>query len=248
MTIQDHDAPIIADTELASCEDPNPQTLPAHDDTSSDEVPFKDDYPGYVDDTTGYAWDAWDTVTARAMRRHDDLLASSVEELEALDLEALDDLQRLAASRAWRAHDYEEESLDALGRIARSDMEHPAIRYDEVRAHLVERELRRGALTRAGQALGELAQRDPEHHMLWRLEALHTALGGDSQKASELIREGLRERPDDPELRYDVAKELADFGYTGWSKAYLKQARLVAERTGKRSVLVDVALLEGELP
>jgi thioredoxin-like negative regulator of GroEL len=206
----------------------------------------EDNYESYLDDELGYAWGVWDRTTLAEIARHDAILEATGDELRSTDPAGLDDLQRLALARAARRSGDLEGELDALRLIATPPMEHPGVDYIDVVDLLSSR-------------LCDAQLFDEAEHFIDRLEAEEwcevtreytralVALASDRSLGRSAFEEILRNSPDDPELRYDIAEDLARYGQLDTAHELLDEAELVATRTGIDAVLVDIELLRATI-
>ncbi len=207
---------------------------------------IEDNYPDYVDDERGYAWDVWDVLAADVMRRHDDVLNSSPEALGRLDPGGLDDLDRWAYARASRRHGDLEGFLDAGRLIVASERGHRGIDYRGVFATIIETLAREGATDEARLLHEEMANRWPGNDEVERLHVF-IALQFDEEHALEAVDGVLERRPDDAELFFELSEDAHHAGRPALAGELLRHAEESARRQGHTAILVDIELFKKQL-
>ncbi len=196
---------------------------------------IEDDYPEYLEETRGYAWDAWDLLDDEATRRHDERLHAGAEALEARD--AGDDLEQWATIRALTRLGEEARALAMLDALLAGERAHLALNYDELYAEAVERALRVGA--DAAALLERWRASSPEHDLtLWHI--LHALASDDAQSAATGLGHACA-RGDAEEL-CDLGDALARHGYGEYAREAWERAEVAAREAGMTAVLVDLAL------
>jgi hypothetical protein len=99
---------------------------------SDDEMRAQETDDELVELELGYAECDWDTVPEESLAAHDRVIELSYDALEALDVDALDDLGKWAAAQALADFEDDERFHDLALRIVRSDQTHPAVDYVEI--------------------------------------------------------------------------------------------------------------------
>lgn len=207
----------------------------------------EDNYEEYLSDELGYAWGVWDRQSLAAIARHDELLNADAETVAATDPASLDDLERLALARAaHRASDVEAE-LDALRLIASEPMEHPGVHYVEIFERLASRLCDESLFDEAEMMLDRLQGQEWCEHPPNYARAL-VRFRSDRTQGIEPFESLLAESPDDAELRFDLAEDLAAFGAEEHVEPLLAAAEEIARRTGIDAVLVDIAVFRASRP
>ena len=84
----------------------------------------------------GYAECDWEQVPEASLLEHDRVIELSDDELEALDIDSLDDLSKWAAAQAFADFEDDDRFHDIALRIVRSETPHPAIDYAEIALEL----------------------------------------------------------------------------------------------------------------
>ena len=204
---------------------------------------IEDNYPEYPEDEYGYTYDAWDLLSLSEVDRHDELEQAPLEVLDALDDE-LDDLERLAVARAFRRHGRDDDFIRLCRAILGSDERHPAVVYPEI-AVFGARELAREDQPRARAWLDEFAEEIDELMEGRILQAVLEDLLTDS---SDLLDTLVEEYEDEPELYYEIAEEFLRQQAGEPAREWLQHARKKAEAVGDRTTLIDIELLEAQLP
>lgn len=90
-----------------------------------------------ADDELGYAECDWSRLPAKSIDAHDRIIGLDYEQLEELDIDALDDLGKWAAAQGFWDFGDEDRFHDIALRIVRSKNRHAAINYVEVCMELV---------------------------------------------------------------------------------------------------------------
>ena len=80
----------------------------------------------------GYAECDWSAVPEASLAEHDRVIGLTYDELEALDVDSLDDLAKWAAAQAFADFEDDDRFHDLSLRIVRSDKAHPAVDYAEI--------------------------------------------------------------------------------------------------------------------
>ncbi|MGM0558008.1 MAG: tetratricopeptide repeat protein [Myxococcota bacterium] len=205
---------------------------------------IQDDYPEYPEDEYGYTYDAWDLLNLGETDRHDRLLEAPLDELEALDLETIDDLQRLAVARGFRRQGERQQFIRTCRQILKTDARHPALVYPEVSVFAA-REMAREDPARALAWLEEFEDQADELMEGRILAAVLESKLKDSRSKLEAL---VDEHRDEPEMYYEVADEYLRQQLPDLARQWLGDAREKARSVGDRALLVDIELLEAKLP
>ena len=199
-----------------------------------------DDYPDYLDDERGYAWDAWDVLPADVIARHDAIAAGSADDLDALDPAGLDDLDLWAYARVWRKLGKQDEFLDAVRLLLASKDEHRGLRYADVWVEAIESLSRAGACDEAALHLRSFRERWPTDSRADRLQAWIAVHDG---RAEDGAREAVATIVDDAELLFEVAEDYVRLGQD--AALLIARCRELAEQQGRTALVLDIDLLQG---
>lgn len=204
---------------------------------------IEDSYPEYAEHEYGYAYDAWDLLSLGETDRHDRLIAAPLEELDALEVDALDDLQRLAVARGYRRHGEHESFVRVCRRILQSDSRHPAVVYPEV-AVLAARDMM--TLDRP-QALAWLEEFDEYTEELMEARILRAVVHAKLHDSRDRLEDIAAEHADESEWYYEVAEECWRQQMPEMALEWLATARDMARTFGDRAILIDIELLTTRL-
>lgn len=205
---------------------------------------IEDNYPEYVEDVRGYAWDAWDVLPADVIRRHDAIQDASPTELTALDPAGLDDLDRWAYARASRAAGDVDGFLEAARLVLASKEDHRGLSYVDVHVSAIEALASAGHVDEASLHLATFRSRWPDDRRATRLAVWIAARGPDLDAA---ITDALSEAANDGDLLYEISEDLAAAGASAEALAVLAKAEGVATSEGRRALMLDIALLRDQL-
>lgn len=203
---------------------------------------IEDNYPEYLEDELGYAWDAWDVLPADVIRRHDSIVTASAHELDSIDPAALDDLDRWAYARACRRSGDVDGFLSAARLVVASKEAHHGLQYAEVFIATIGLMATEGLGDEALLHLSEFRERWPEDSRAVRLEASVT-IRQDPQKA---IDTALTDAADDADRLFEIAEDVAQLHPTG-AEQLLQAAESLARGEEATSLLLDIDLLRAEL-
>ncbi len=203
---------------------------------------IEDNYPEYLDQAFGYAYEVADVMTQAEIARHEGIVHASADELDALDPSALDDFDRWALARAWRRLGEVERYLDTARLLLASEAEHPVIIYSEISRGVALDLADAGRLDEALEQLRVHLQRWDSDIQARELKGIieFVATGDDATALEELV----AEFPDDAELRLDIAEDLWRFGGIEAARTWVHNARSAAVASDDRAALVDIELLE----
>lgn len=209
---------------------------------------IEDDYPTYVTDELGYAWDAWEIVTSDEMRRHDELLAASADELSQIDPGTLDDLSRWAYARRARELQGEDAFIDVARLVLGSTAEgagtaHPALDYAEVHYAVAASLANVGALDEAAVVVSAATTSWPDDSDLRRLDVC-IAVRSRPEVAAARVEKFVDDHAGDAELLFELAEDLAGMGMVELAGVALDACQVAATGT---STMIDVELLREEL-
>lgn len=207
---------------------------------------IQDDYPEFLDDQLGYAWDAWDVLGSDEIRRHDAIAASTAEELAGLDPEAMDDLDRWAFARAARRLGDADAFLRATRLLLDPKGTHRGLEYREIFAVAVQVLGEQGAFEEAELHLQVMSESWPHDTDVERLSA-RVAFLSDPARGTQAFSSLLARWSDQPELLFEVATDLVALGDRTFAETALQACVEAAQATGEEAALVDVALLREEL-
>ena len=210
---------------------------------------IEDDYPEYVTQTRGYQYDALELLAPEPRRRHDELRRAGPERLDALDLEALEDFERLAVAHAWREAGEGERAREALESILERAPYHASVALDEVFAWTLELHLAAGRPEDAEALWARAEGWAPEWPQLELLAAKIAHAREDLERREALLLEyALADERDEPERRYEVTAWLLEVGAEEEAqRRWLEAARAAARREGDEELVVDLALLERQI-
>jgi hypothetical protein len=200
---------------------------------------IEDNYPSYVDETLGYSYDVWDVIPASIRQEHDRILHLATEDLEDQKTVALPDVARWALARRLRDVDDLHGFLDiALALTKKTDLSPGLSMHDICLAGALSACV--GAPERVDSFIDALGQNSP---MLGFIRAA-AVLATNEDQASQLFEEW---HQDDPESAFDVAQYLCSRGFVTLGLEWIERTRQAALKSQKRSVLIDIALLEESL-
>lgn len=203
------------------------------------EKTIADGYATYTDDELGYRFNAWDITSIEAIRLHDSIIHSDAEALQTMNTSMFDDLQRWAFARACRKHNLTEQFFMICEQLTGSESEHPALNYPEIlETYAVE--LARADRLEQAQSL---VQNAPSHSTPLDLPGRLALLANNEHAAREIFETLAAEHPDDAELRFDIAEDFAQQGFSASATEWLQHAQQVAQRCGDQALLVDIELL-----
>ncbi len=205
---------------------------------------IEDNYPEYLADERGYAWDAWDVLAADVIRRHDAIARASADDLAALDPAGLDDLDRWAFARASRELMDLDGFFDAARLVMASSDEHRGVSYAEVFISAIEALSDAGLGDEASLHLRTFRERWPEDTQAARLSVWIAARGPDLATSLE---DAIAELMDDAEAMFEIGEDLAAIGASEHALTALDAAAALADTHGLRALLLDIALLRADL-
>lgn len=206
-----------------------------------------DNYERYLEDAYGYAYAARDIVSVASLECHDALTESPQKTRREVDGE-LNDFERLGLARGLYQNGDAAGFADQLETILESDDHHPAVTYMELPLLAARLLAGEGDYERAQDFLEDAAERWPDHATAARREkALVTLLDEGREAAVTVYQQLADDNPDDPELRFEFAEDLAEHDQPHMARVWLERAREVAERVDDRAILVDIELLEERL-
>ncbi|MFP4598920.1 MAG: tetratricopeptide repeat protein [Persicimonas sp.] len=208
---------------------------------------IEDNYPEYVEQVYGYAYEVDDVMSQQALARHDELLRATPDQLEQVDVGSLDDFQLWAVARAWRRQGDFDRFVEFSERLLSSDNQHPVVIYSEISRGLARELAGVGRLQDARERLETHLQEWEGDVQARQLAGVIDVLEDDEQDNDEQLRRLAREFPSDAELRFEIAEDLWRFGSHQPAEKWLDEAREVARETGDHATLVDIELLADKL-
>lgn len=221
---------------------------PATDDPDRPARVVPDNYDRYLEDEYGYEYGARDTLPIRVLESHDRLLDDPEGGLENRDFSDLDDFERLGLARGLADAGDLEAFDDVLDHLIESEADHEAVRYPEIPLFGAHVAMRHGAADRALEWLRRGADRWPDRARPALLFQARIALRRDDRdRAAKLYQSLTDEHPEDPELAFEIAEDLAEEGYDDWASEWVSRARDTADRIGDTSIPVDLDVLEARL-
>lgn len=195
-------------------------------DHDHDEEEFSEDLLG---DSVGYTDVDWDTLDDAETALHDEIIGMDLDEISALKLGKLTDLQRWAVAQVYAEHD----DMDGFERIAREllsgDAKHPALDYGEIGTELVHDLLAEDRLDEARALLprvnalcddGDLTER--------RFTAILHVLEGREEAGLEAFQALIDDAGTDSLLLFDLAADLAHCGLFEQSAATFTEVENLA--------------------
>jgi hypothetical protein len=212
---------------------------------------IEDNYPEYIDDEFGYAYEIADRMTQREIARHDELLHADAAALDALDknelekneLGELNDLELWATARARRRLGDEARYFAICEALLASDDEHPLIIYPEISRRVAFQRALAGDLDPARARLAAHLERWPDDLQAEQLAAVLDFLASSDDDAMRRLVERF---PRDAEIRFEIAEDLWRLARPDAAFAWLDEARRVAT-LHDRATLVDVELLAARM-
>lgn len=202
---------------------------------------IEDNYPEYLEQSYGYAYEVADVLSQAEIARHEKLTHATAAELDGVDLDGLSDLDRWTVARARRRLGQFDRYLEICSKLLDSDQEHPVVVYSEISRWVAL------DLADAGR-LGAARQRLKAHLQRWEGDVQARELIGiiefiDADGDDGYLKELAAEFPGDAELRFEIAEDLWRFGRVEAANDWVNQARRAAEASGDRAALVDIELL-----
>ncbi len=200
---------------------------------------LEDDYPEYVDETWGYAWDVWDTTHARNISRHRKILAEGSD----------DDPAGLSNFDRWALVRHQQESgepfLDSLRLMLTSPQDHGGLNLPEIFEFAIRALAHHGLFDEAEHAEQKLEELWPEYPGLSLASMTRKALEGRDRE--ELAHEAIESWSEDVDQLIDFAKEWRYLGESEMARKTLSAARSIAQTNDDRPSLLDIELMLSEL-
>lgn len=201
-----------------------------------------DNYPQYLRDTLGYAYDATDRVSLRSREHHFEWLNAGPDELASADPSTLDDFTLLGLARGWLADDDLDAFIDICDHLLEPPRNHDAVRYPEV-ALLAGYTL--GDHDAPGRGLQYLethdelfdVARDRREYALLRGRLL--LLDDSPQEATSAFQKAC-DISDEAETRLDIATVCARIDFRDRALAWLDRAEQLADTSGRSALTVDI--------
>lgn len=231
---------------------PLPKHAPPMNETTSTSPPIDqqtdsptsrcDNYPQYLRDTLGYAYDATDRVSLRSREHHFEWLNAGPDELDSADPSTLDDFTLLGVARGWLAVDNLNGFTDVVDHLLEPPRNHDAVRYPEV-------------VLLAGYTLGDHDAPDrglqylQTHDDLFDLDrdrreyALlegRLFLQDDSPNEATSSFQNACEINDEAETRLDIATVCARIDARDRALEWLDRAEQLADTSGRSALTVDI--------
>lgn len=207
-----------------------------------------DNYDEYLEDTLGYAYGVRDIVPVGTLRSHDRLREDPETHLGDRSLQDLSDLEKLGLARGLKRNNDLDGFASVIEDLIHSDGADPGVDYPEIPllgALVMHRsEHFRHARAWLDQAIEKWPDRSRSAKLL-KGRVLLNAQGGDA--ATEHYEALVSAHPDDPELSFEIAEDLAAEGKPELATRWLGRARQTAEDVGDRAILVDIEVLESRL-
>jgi len=206
-----------------------------------------DNYERYLEDAYGYAYAARDIVSVASLERHDALTEAPEKTRREVD-EELNDFEQLGLARGLYRNGDAVRFAEQLEQILASDDHHPAVTYVELPLLAARLLAGEGHYERAQGFLEDAIERWPDHAIPARREKALVTLLDEGREAAVTVYQRLADdNPDDPELRFEFAEDLAEHDQPHMARTWLERAREVAEEVDDRAILVDIELLEERL-
>lgn len=211
--------------------------------------PRCDDYEEYLAETRGYSYDARDIVTIETLRRHDALRTDPAEALDDRDLELddLDDFERLGAARGWLRRDEPTKFWEAIQPVLEEPEDNRAVSYADAHLWVAGVLADAGKYEAARRLVGEFADQWPDDPRGRQMEARFLVETDGPEAARKAYEQLVDEFGEEVELLYEIAEDLEAVGATELAREWLERTRERAEELGDRAILVDLELLEQEL-
>lgn len=210
-----------------------------------DHTDIEDNYADYVQDTWGYAWDAWDVLPADVIRRHDHLLKTDTA-VDTIDLASLTNFERWALV----SHDEKSVRLESLRLIISSSEDSPGLNLAEVFDFAVRAFSDEELFDEALHVEEKLVEKWPEYPGL-ALARLYRELR-EGQPTEPAVARVLENVEDTEEMKVDlwieVAEELLALGLVSHARDVLERGRSVAIERDDRPSLLDIDLILEEAP
>ncbi len=213
-----------------------------------------DPYANYVDDELGYAYHAWEVISAQESRRLQQILhrpdRSPMEQRTAL--EPLSDLERWALANKARDADQLPLYFDLLEPLRNGELDDPALNYAEILVDLARQHIRQDEQDEATAILDEIRHQWPaiEDEVIDLIAARLSLYSGDldeaHQRLSTLLSQS-EEFGDDVDLHVEIAEDFVHHDCPDHAEGWVERARQLATDQGDTASLVDLALIEDQL-
>lgn len=201
-----------------------------------------------IDDELGYAECDWSKLPRRSVAMHDRVLDMDFEELDALDVDSLDDLGRWAAAQAFYDFGDEDRFHDLALRIVRSEQAHPAIDYVEICLELASDYMLEGAWDEAVFLLPDIERLITDDDTIRaRFGALINIGRGRREDGLAVFQDLADANEEDAEMLFLLAQDLFGAGEDEAGDALLAKAEEVASLAGDRELLDEIEALKRDL-
>ncbi len=222
--------------------------------TASISPSIGDPYPEYVDDEFGYAYHAWEVISARESKRLQKILhldeLSPREQSQAMA--PLSDLERWALARKALRQDQPLLYLELVDPIAQGDMTNPALHYAEILVDLARHHLLQGQEDTCDAILEKMKAQWPDFEdvVFDIIKARLTLQDGRHDEAHDALNTHLgrsEELGDDIDLHFELAEDFLNAQSPYHAQIWSQRTRQLAQRDGDDATLVDLDLLDQRL-
>lgn len=201
-----------------------------------------------MDDELGYAECDWSKLPQESVALHDRVLSMDYEALEALDIDALDDLVKWAAAQAFADFDDDDRFHDISLRIVRSTTPHPAIDTIEICMELVNDFMLFEMWDDLVFLLPDVERLMPDDETIRaRLGAMISVGRGRTEEGMSVFQELADRHAAEPEVLLLLANDLLAIGQDKPGLEMLDAAQEVAELNDDVDVLQDILLFREAL-
>lgn len=208
-----------------------------------------DNYPEYLRDTFGYAYDATDRVSLASRESHHSWLDASADELQSAELDEMNDFVRLGVCRGFLNAGHTDQFVQVTRRLLDTPRDHQAVRYPElpllVASLLGESERPEDGLDFL-QDYDDLAEKeaDRREYLLFRGRLLLQS--GRPDEANTAFHQAC-EISDEPETRLDITAVCAQAEADNLAADWLEKAESLAKNRNDSALLVDIDIWREQL-
>lgn len=181
-------------------------------------------------DELGYTEYDWDQLSEEEADLHNEVISMEEDEVLALDLNALTDLQKWAAAQVLLDAD-NDTGVDIVQGLIFGERKHPAVDYLEIAVEFCYDNVLEDNLENARKILGvihELAE--PDDSIPLEFEAMILFAEGEEAKSMAKYQEVIDDYGDDPEVLLNVASHFGMFGMMERANELVDQAESLAMR------------------
>ena len=201
-----------------------------------------DNYPEYLRDTFGYAYDATDRVPLASRESHLSWLDASSDELESAELDEMNDFVRLGVCRGFLNAGRTDQFVDVTRRLLDTPRDHRAVRYTELPL-LVASILGESGRPEDGldflRDYDELAETEADRREYLLFRGRLFLQSGRPDEANTAFHQAC-EISDEPETRLDITAVCAQAEADDVAVTWLDKAESLARNQNDSALLVDI--------